>query len=278
MKDRVSITLDRNVLAEVDKRVDGIYIRSRSDAIEKILKERVVDAKTAVILAGGAPERLILKGSDVYRPLVSIGKKSLIEDIVYKCREAGFSNIVVVGFPAVVSKLYEALGNGSKFGVSIVYIEEDKALGSAKSLERARKYLKTDFLFVPCDHWFDFDLKKLGEFHRNNGGIATLAVHSKTSFDWNTSIVEMDGYRIISYEEFPKKPKILFGVLCKTKSGIDHNPRPFDASLNAPANRFPQLPHHISHDIIIVGQALHRLRVPARVHQDNVGATFGNNF
>ncbi|MBI4894378.1 MAG: NTP transferase domain-containing protein [Candidatus Aenigmarchaeota archaeon] len=243
MKDRVSITLDRNVLAEVDKRVDGIYIRSRSDAIEKILRENVVDAKTAVILAGGSPEKLILKGSDVYRPLVSIGKKSLIEDIVYKCREAGFSNIVVVGFPAVVSKLYETLGNGNKYGVSIVYIEEDKALGSAKSLERARKYLKTDFLFVPCDHWFDFDLKKLGDFHRMNGGVATLAVHSKTSFDWNTSIVEMDGYKIVSYEEFPKKPKthlvsMLIGFM--KLEALDKIP-PGEISWSLQENVFPKL-------------------------------------
>jgi len=243
MKSRVSITLDGKVLEEIDKRVGGIYVRSRSDAIEKILKENVVDAKTAVILAGGSPEKLLLKGFGAYRPLVGIGKRTLIEDIVDKCRGAGFSNIIIVGFPIVISKLYEVLGSGEKYGVSVVYIEEDKELGSAKSLEKAKRYLKTDFLFLPCDHWFEFDLKKLSEFHRMGGGVATLAVHARTSFDWNTSIVDMDGYKIVSYEEFPKKPKthlvsMLIGFM---RPEVFDSIPPGEVSWSLQENVFPKL-------------------------------------
>lgn len=207
MKERVSLTLDSNIVKEIDGMVDGIIIRSRSNAIEKVLKDHLVERKTAVILAGGNPDKLFVKELDCYRPLVRIGRVKLIEDIITKCRGAGFNNIIVVGFPIVISRLYEALGNGDKYGVGIIYVEESKELGTAKTLERAKKYLKTDFLFIPCDHWFDFDLKSLYDFHLTNNGTTTLAVHTRTSFDWKTSIVEMDGYRIINYEEFPKKPK-----------------------------------------------------------------------
>lgn len=243
MKNRVSITLDSKVLEEVDKRVDGIFIRSRSDAIERILKENVIDSKTAVILAGGSPEKLLVRGAGVYRPLISIGKRTLIEDTVSKCREAGFTNIIIIGFPTVIAKLYEALGNGEKFGVNIVYVEEEKSLGSAKSLERAKKYLKTDFLFVPCDHWFDFDLKKLNEFHRTNGAVGTLAIHARTSFDWKTSIVVMDGYKIVNYEEFPKKPKthlvsMLIGFM---KPEVFDNIPPGDVYWSLQEHVFPKL-------------------------------------
>jgi len=244
MKSRVSITLDTKVLSEIDRQVDGIFIRSRSDAIEKILKERIVESKTAVILAGGSPERLVLKGdNNIYRPVVNIGKRSLIEDILTKCRAAGFPNIVIVGFPAVIAKLYETLGNGDKMGVNIVYVEEDRELGSAKTLEKARKYIKSDFLFLPCDHWFDFDLKKLADFHKMSGGVATLAVHSKTSFDWNTSIVEMDGYKIVNYEEFPKKPKthlvsMLIGFM---KPEVFDNIPPGEVKWSLQENVFPKL-------------------------------------
>jgi NDP-sugar pyrophosphorylase family protein len=243
MKTRVSITLDSNILAELDKRVDGIFIRSRSDAIEKILKENIIESKTVVILAGGSPEKLLLKGSDIYRPVVSIGKKILIEDIISKCREAGFLNIIIVGFPSVIAKLYEILGNGDKLGVGITYIEEDKELGSAKSLEKARKYLKSDFLFLPCDHWFSFDLKKMAEFHRLNGGVVTLAIHSKTNFDWNTSIVEMDGYKIVNYEEFPKKPKthLISMFIGFMKPEIFDNIPPGDVKWSLQENVFPKL-------------------------------------
>jgi len=207
MKDRISLTLDSKIVKEIDSMVDGIIIRSRSNAIEKVLKDHLVERKTVVILAGGNPDKIFVKELDCYRPLAKIGKVRLIEDIISKCRSAGFNNILIIGFPIVISRLYETLGNGEKYNVTILYIEENKELGTAKTLEHAKKYLKTDFLFLPCDHWFDFDLKSLYDFHLSNSGTATLAVHTRTSFDWKTSIVEMNGYRIIDYEEFPKKPK-----------------------------------------------------------------------
>ena len=207
MKGRVSLTLDTKLVDEIDGMVDGIFNRSRSDAIEKILKEHLVEKKTAVVLAGGNPERIFIKELNCYRPLAKLGKIRLIEDIIMKCRNAGFNNIVIIGFPIVIARLYEILGNGRKHDVNIIYVEESKELGTGKTLEQARRYLKTDFLLLPCDHWFDFDLKRLHEFHLLNNSIATLAVHTQTSFDWKTSIVEMDGYKIINYEEFPKKPK-----------------------------------------------------------------------
>ena len=201
------MSLDSHIIRKVDSLVDGIVTRSRSDAVGKILKEHLTDRKTAVILAGGEPEKLFIKELNTYRPLVNIGKKKLIEDIILKCREAGFVNIIIIGFASLISKIYEVLGNGEKYDVDITYVEESKELGSAKTLELAKKFLKTDFLFLPCDHWFDFDLKKLEEFHRTHNGIGTLGIHARTSFDWKTSIVVLDGYKIINYEEFPKKPK-----------------------------------------------------------------------
>jgi NDP-sugar pyrophosphorylase family protein len=213
MKTRVSLTIDEGILREIDKNVDGVFIRSRSDAVEKVLKEHVMDRRTVVILAGGDPEKQIVKGIGTYRPLVSIGKKTLIEDIVSKCREAGFTNVVIVGFPSMIAKMYEVLGGGEKYGVNIVYIEEERELGSAKSLELAKKYVRTDFLFLPSDFYIGFDLKKLLEFHTMNSGTATIGIHTRTTYDWKRGIVEMDGYRITNYEENPKSPKTrLIGI------------------------------------------------------------------
>jgi NDP-sugar pyrophosphorylase family protein len=207
MKKRVSLSIDSEIIKEIDSIVDGIEIRSRSDAIEKILKKHLLDRKSAVILAGGEPENLIVGGLNVYRPLVSIGKKKLIEDVVLKCREAGFTNIIIIAHTVLISKLYEVLGNGEKYGVNINYVEEKKNLGSAKTLELAKKFLRNDFLFLPCDSYFDFDLRNLFEFHNSHTGVVTIGVHTRTSYDWRRGILEMDGYNIINIEEKPKVPK-----------------------------------------------------------------------
>ncbi len=207
MKNRVSITLDKRIIEELDHRVDGIFIRSRSDAIEKILKEHMVEKKTAVVLAGGMPEKLFLKELGVYRPLVDMGGMKLIEYIITKCREIGFNNIIVIGLKPVISKIYEVTGNGEKYNVNITFIEESKELGTAKTLELAKKYLNHDFLFLPCDSYFNFDLQKLWEFHNLHKGVITMGIHTRTSYEWRKGIVEMEGLYITNYEENPKKPK-----------------------------------------------------------------------
>lgn len=213
MKKRVSLTIDSDVLKVLDKRVDGIFIKSRSDAVEKVLKEHVLEKKTAVVLAGGAPERLLVNETSVYRPLVDIGKMRLVEYVIGECRKAGFDNIIIIGFSQVISKIYEVVGNGEKYGVNVTFIEEKRELGTAKTLELAKQYLTSDFLFLPCDSFFNFDLKKLWEFHRTHNGTVTIGIHTRTSYDWNKGVVEMDGYNITSYEEKPKKPKTrLFSV------------------------------------------------------------------
>lgn len=243
MKERISITLDPSIVRELDHSVDGIFIRSRSDAIERILKNHVIEKKTAIIMAGGSPEKLFLKELGVYRPLVDMGGKKLIEHIIMKCREIGFVNIIIVGFSPVISKIYEVTGNGEKYKVTITFMEEKKELGSAKTVELAKKYLNHDFLFLPCDSYFNFDLEKLWEFHNSYKGTITMGIHTRTSYEWKKGIVEMDGYHITSYEENPKKPKTkLSGVFIGfAKPDIFNMIPPGDVHWSLQENVFPKL-------------------------------------
>lgn len=186
----------------------------RDLSYEKLLEElvdmsysRIESEKVCVILAGGDPKKLFIKEIKTYRPLVNVGKRKLIEDIIIKCKGAGFGKIIIVGSSTIISELTEALGNGKKYYVEINYVEEKKELGSAKTLELAKKYLKTDFLFLPCDHWFDFDLKKLQNFHFAQSGTVTLGIHTRTSFDWSKGVVVLEGNKITDFEESPKEPK-----------------------------------------------------------------------
>ena len=191
-----------------------ILASQRDVSYEKLLEElvdmsfsRVESGKTCVILAGGDPKKLYISSLKAYRPLANIGKKRLIEDILLKCKSVGFDGIVIAGFSKILEELQKVMGDGGKYGVKINYVEEKKELGSAKTLELAKKYLKNDFLFLPCDHWFDFDLTKLQDFHLSQNGTVTLGIHSRTSFDWSKGVVVLDGSKITDFEESPKNPK-----------------------------------------------------------------------
>ena len=205
MRSRVSITIDKDILKKLDSSIDGIRVRSRSGAIELILKEKFPEKSVAVILAGGDSEKLRL--GNTYRPLVNIGGKTLIEDIIEKVKKIDFSSILIIGRPMILSEIFKKIGDGKNLGVDIKYIEEEKTLGSAKTLELAKEFVNSTFLFLPCDHYFDFNLEKMLRFHKTQNDVATLAIYSRTDFEWNTSIVQVDGHKIVDYEEYPKKIK-----------------------------------------------------------------------
>ena len=82
MKERVTITLDGSVLAEVDRKVDGHRIKNRSHAIELLLMQALGSAempKVAVILAGGVGTRLQPITFEIPKPLVLVHDRTLLE-------------------------------------------------------------------------------------------------------------------------------------------------------------------------------------------------------
>jgi NDP-sugar pyrophosphorylase family protein len=207
-KKRVSLSLSRDLINLLDSYVDGVTTRSRSEAVENFLRSYLSDKRTAVFLAGGRIRELFVEGTKILRPLVDVGGKKLMETNIDRCRQAGYTSIFIVGSAKLISNLYAVLGDGKKYGVSIRYVEDPKPLGTAKTLEKVKEHIKSDFLFLPCDHYFDFDIKKIRDFHVKNGAVATIAVHAKTKIESDRfGVVEMEGQNITSFEEHPKVPR-----------------------------------------------------------------------
>lgn len=217
-KTRITITIDPDIVKQIDAEVDGVLIRSRSEAIEKFVKQYLGQQRIAVILAGGGPDSLRTVETADYRPLLPINDKTLVEYIIDKIIAAGFQKIIVIGQSSLIKAIYSAIAPNKSILESIEFIEESKSLGTAKTLELARGLIKNDFLLVPCDTYFDFNLQDLYNFHLQQDTLATFAIYSRTSFDSKyKGVVEMDGFHIISHEERPKEPK---SHLIKTMIGI----------------------------------------------------------
>jgi NDP-sugar pyrophosphorylase family protein len=206
-KSRVTITIDTVLLKQIDSSVDGKTIRSRSEAIETYVKRYFKERNTAVILAGGDPESLIIKELATYRPMVLINGVTLIEDVISKIKAAGFERIFIIGQNKVISAIFGRHGRFEKHQVDVNYIAEEISQGTAKTLEKVRNEIKSDFLILPCDTYFDFNLKSMYDFHLNNGGVGTFAIYSKTTFDSKyKGVVELDGFYVVSHVEKPEKP------------------------------------------------------------------------
>ena len=90
----------------------------------------------AFILAGGYGKRLRPLTLEVPKPLIRVGRRSVIEYQLEWLRFYGITEVVVLaGY--LKEKLIEALGSGSRYGVSLSYVIEDEPLGTGGALRNA---------------------------------------------------------------------------------------------------------------------------------------------
>ena len=107
--------------------------------------------KQAVILAAGEGQRL--RPFTVTRPktMLSIAGKPLLHYVVESLAQNGVRNIViVVGYRR--EQVYDYNGNGEQFGVDIEYITQEKQLGTAHALMKAKDVAGDEFLVLPGDN------------------------------------------------------------------------------------------------------------------------------
>jgi mannose-1-phosphate guanylyltransferase len=173
-RDRITITIRRDVLERLDAIIDGDKIRNRSNAIETIvLRElKTQPLSKAVILAGDGAIKL--NGRQVLKPLLPLGEKTLIEKNIEHLNKSGVKELILaVGKTG--KQIKKHLGNGSRFGVKIFYFQS--IAGSAEILIKAKTRLNSTFLFANGDILLEtIDLEDMYRFHKKNQAAATIAV------------------------------------------------------------------------------------------------------
>ncbi len=207
MKERVTLTLDSEILKEVDRRVDGFKIKNRSHAIELFLMQALGNSspKVAIILAGGRGTRLAPITHELPKPLVPLHDKPLIQHILELLRKYNVKNIVIaIGYKG--DKIKEHFGNGKRLGLNISYVEEDKPLGTAGPIKLARSFLNETFIACNADELKDIDLSDMYLSHKENKASATIAlttVEDPSAY----GVAKLQGNKIQEFVEKPKKEK-----------------------------------------------------------------------
>ncbi|MBS3133296.1 NTP transferase domain-containing protein [Candidatus Woesearchaeota archaeon] len=205
MKERVTLTLDSNLLKEIDRKIDGYRVKSRSHAIEMSLLQNFGGnvPKTALILAGGAGTRLQPITFEVPKPLLTVHDKTLLEHLFDLFKKYGIKNVILsIGYKG--DKIREAIGNGKKFGVNVSYVEETKPLGTAGPLRLAKVFLDDTFIVSNADELKELDLMDMYLFHKENKATATIALASVDDTS-AYGAARLQGNRILEFVEKPKK-------------------------------------------------------------------------
>lgn len=114
-----------------------------------------------MILAAGRGLRMRELTLDTPKPLLQVKGRYLIEYSILALAAAGISEIVI-NVSYFAEKIKKAMGDGSRYGVSIQYSEEVEALETGGGIFQALPLLgESPFVVLSCDVVTDFDLKKL---------------------------------------------------------------------------------------------------------------------
>ena len=130
---------------------------------------------TVFLLAAGLGTRLRPITDTVPKVMVPIYKDHpLLEHTLLQLRDQGFRRFVINlhYLPDVIRSYF---GDGSRFGVSIVYSDESaQALETGGAIKKALPLLSDPFLFVYADHLFFFDFAALLKFHEDKHAYASI--------------------------------------------------------------------------------------------------------
>jgi NDP-sugar pyrophosphorylase family protein len=153
----------------------------------------------AVILAGGLGKRLGNLTANCPKPMIKVKSKPFLEILISYLKAQGIKQIVLsVGHYADI--IISHFGDGSRFGVDIVYVREDVPAGTGGFLVLGKQYLENYFLVLNGDTIFDINYSDFYQFLRNKKAIGSLALRRVENAN-RYGFVHLDNGRILDFKE-----------------------------------------------------------------------------
>jgi len=180
--------------------------------------------KRAIILAGGKGTRLKPFTKILPKPLMPIGKFTILEIVIKQLRYYGFKYITItVNHQANLIKAF--LGNGKKFDVLIDYALEKKPLGTMGPLESI-KNLPKNFLVMNGDVLTDLNFNKLFGKHIKNKNLFTISSYERNELI-DYGLLETNKNKILTkFVEKPhKKYQVSMGIYVLSKNILKYIPK-----------------------------------------------------
>jgi mannose-1-phosphate guanylyltransferase len=129
----------------------------------------------AVILVGGEGTRLRPLTSTIPKPVVPLVDRPFIAYMLEWLHGHGVDDVIMsCGFLA--TSVRNVLGDGSRYGIKLRFVEEEERLGTAGPLKLSETLLDERFLMLNGDVLTDIDLSAQVAQHESTKAKATLAL------------------------------------------------------------------------------------------------------
>ena len=174
-----------------------------------------------VLMAGGLGKRLRPLTETMPKPMLPVGGKPLLEQIIGVFADQGFWRISIsVNYRADMVR--DHFGDGSAFGVEIDYIEEEKAMGTAGALSLLSVKPEAPFVVMNGDLLVALQFSELLAFHKEKGAIGTMVVRD---FEYQVpyGVVRSDAGLMTGIEEKPvERFFVNGGIYVLSPEALDH--------------------------------------------------------
>ena len=187
----------------------GIYQVPLTDKAGKLVGLEVMDdffaGKTqdswVVLMAGGLGTRLMPITENCPKPMLEVGGRPILETILSSFIEYGFRKFYIsINYKGEMIEDY--FGDGSRFGVEISYIRENKRLGTAGALSLIDEMPVKPLILMNADVLTKINFQHLLDFHIEHEAVATMCVR-EYDFQVPYGVAMVEHHRLVSIEEKP---------------------------------------------------------------------------
>ena len=183
-----------------------------------------MEALKGLILSGGAGTRLRPITHTSAKQLVPVANKPVLFYGIEALVQAGIEDIGIIIAPETGDEIRQAAGDGSAFGATISYIQQDEPAGLAHAVLTAEPFLgKSPFVMYLGDNLLRDGITDLVDAFRDHEPDALILLTSVPD-PWHYGVAELNGGTVVRLVEKPEDPPsdmALVGVYMFTPAILD---------------------------------------------------------
>lgn len=165
-----------------------------------------------LILCAGRGTRLYPLSFSQPKTLLPVANQPVLHYAIRKLTEIGVTEIAIVMQPSQ-TQIRQFVGDGTRYGVTVSFIEQHQPLGIAHAVSLARSFMQGDaFVLLLGDNLLIDSLQPLRDVFRMSGADCAVLL-SEVERPQDYGIAELKAGRIVRVEEKPKHPKSNLAVI-----------------------------------------------------------------